>query len=305
MPRKEKKEKKEKATRKKISQKAIQTVVVNLDGATKRRRRGGRRKKTSRIPEPTPDYMPNAIIPPTVVYQTGYGDFRPPMNATIPVSIPHTGSTVSSSVGTSTLPIAFQDVGVGTEGLVNILDLPTKKETMDMLEEPVAKSAPPLPPAFLKVEESPTITENIQQIKPNFPTAAPSSETKDIRSFFNIKDVSQYTVLEPSPSPVQVKKPIVPKENTLKDVQTYLSKKENRNVTMAEALEWYTTPGNQPKFASAMSRARSKAIKSGEISTQRIRGGVRTIRVAADEPLVLQPPETVSTPAFSIVSQPR
>lgn len=153
MPRKEKKEKKEKATRKKISQKAIQTVVVNLDGASKRRRRGGRRRggKSKPAEAPAPEAMVSAVVPPTVVYQTGYGDFRPPMNATIPVPATPTPSTVSTGVGTSLVPAMFQDVGVGTEGFVNILDLPTKREQLEMLGDIV----PPAPKITMRVKETP------------------------------------------------------------------------------------------------------------------------------------------------------
>lgn len=196
MPRKSKKEK---PTQKKISQKAIQKVIINLDSAAAKRRRRARRPRGGggggSGGKGDTDAMLSAIVPPTVVYQTGYDTFRQPITATIPVSTKPTPSTVSTGVGTSLVPATFQDVGVGTEGFVDILDLPTKREQLQMLGDVVPPAtkytmkvketpakAPPAETLVLSFKEKPylSITESLASVDPNFASSIKVTPTERI-----------------------------------------------------------------------------------------------------------------------------
>lgn len=131
-------EKKPREKKTKISQKSIQNVVIHLDGVAKKRGRGRPRKTKV----PTPDESGAiGVIPPTVVYQTGYGNFRPGISGTFElgqgVTAVH-GGTIAKPASAAVVPPAFEDVGaIGTEGFGEILTKPTKQETLDILGDVV------------------------------------------------------------------------------------------------------------------------------------------------------------------------
>lgn len=123
--------KKTKSKRTKISQKVIQKVIVKIGEMKKEKK--ARRRARRRVMEEQPLQIQTAV-PANVIYQTGYGAFQPP-----PVA-----PTISQSI---TMPegrkigekpkMEWQDVGVGTEGIVEILDRPSRRETLDMLGDVV------------------------------------------------------------------------------------------------------------------------------------------------------------------------
>lgn len=117
-----------------VKQSVKQTVIVQV-GESKSKRRGKRRTKGGgRGGEQAPQMMP--IQAPVVAYQTGYGSF--PMIQGAPIKEPFTYKP-PAEIGKSVM----EDVGVGTEGFVSILDRPTKKETLGELISPV-------PPEFFR-----------------------------------------------------------------------------------------------------------------------------------------------------------
>ena len=72
-------------------------------------------------------------LPPPTVIQNVYQELPRPQPT--PIAIPKTIGTINPSLKIT----EFQDVGVGTEGFVEILDFPTKKEMMEEFITPVRK----------------------------------------------------------------------------------------------------------------------------------------------------------------------
>lgn len=113
---------------KKISQKQSvkQTVIVKI-GEVKRKRSKRSKRRPREGGEGGQSFAP--IPMPVVAYSTGYGSF--PLIQGAPVKEPFTYKPTADI----TRPV-MEDVGVGTEGFVTILDKPTKKETLAELIEP-------------------------------------------------------------------------------------------------------------------------------------------------------------------------
>lgn len=122
--------KKTKSKRTKISQKVIQKVIVKI-GEMKKEKKARRRAKR-RVMEEQPLQI-QAAVPANVIYQTGYGAFQPPPAAP---SISQ-GITIQEGRKIGEKPKEWQDVGVGREGIVEILDKPSRRETLDMLGDVV------------------------------------------------------------------------------------------------------------------------------------------------------------------------
>lgn len=123
--------KKTKSKRTKISQKVIQKVIVKIGEMKKEKK--ARRRARRRVMEEQPLQI-QAAVPANVIYQTGYGAFQPPPAAP---SISQ-GITIQEGRKIGEKPkMEWQDVGVGTEGIVEILEKPSKRETLDMLGDVV------------------------------------------------------------------------------------------------------------------------------------------------------------------------
>jgi len=127
MPRKVKQTQKQK-------QKQKQTVIVNIEQpkAKPRKKRAPRRK-----PQEVEMYreFPRTVYPTPQL--TIYGDMMPP---TQPSTQPSTRSIIEPTQPTNRMPI-LEDIGnVGTEGPVQIIDVPTKKEQLAELMTPVSLS---------------------------------------------------------------------------------------------------------------------------------------------------------------------
>lgn len=320
MPRKSKSKPKTK-----ISQKVSQKVVVNIGGDGRRKRKYTRRSKPSSPPDITP------MIPPTVVYQTGWDSFKPtpapaPVSITGSYAVPSapTASAVPSSVGVSNLPIAFQDVGVGTEGFVNILDLPTKTETLSMLGEVVPQARTPKQKYPMPAGESPYIQSPMPDMygeTSNIPApstaglsamkeAPISSRLAEVNPNFPVGE-EYYSTSEMESAPVRkAKKSSGPRASTLPYIRDYFMETENRLITDEEAKRWYETPANRDiitrKYVIPASKERSKKIASGEMVGQKIAGGVKTIRMSAEDvPFGIPTQVEGQVPeAFQLISRP-
>lgn len=131
MPRKQKQSQKQKQTVK-------QTVIVKV-GETATKKRSSRYRRSRRPKATEPQYVqPSALNVPNVIYQST--QYIPPQFTPEPtrkITEPEPKKT------------ALADVGVGTEGFVKILDLPTKKEQLDIMSQPVALK----PPKNIPMEE--------------------------------------------------------------------------------------------------------------------------------------------------------
>lgn len=153
-------------------QKQIVNIRIGSLEPTKSKRKRPRRK-----PRKTPeelqyetallDYMTPRQMP-TIVYQTGFG-FQPIQGTPTPSM-----SSQSITIPSTSIP-EFQDVGVGTEGFVKILEKPSKRETLEMLTEPVAK-VPEIEQPIIRIpsEQQPIRMPEVEQ--PIIFPKQPSSE---------------------------------------------------------------------------------------------------------------------------------
>lgn len=156
MPRKQSQKQRQKQTVK-------QTVIVKVgETATKKRKRVRRRRNPSG--GGGGQYAQAGPLPPNVIYQsTQY--------------IPTQFAPEPTRKITEPEPVkpALADVGVGTEGFVKILDLPTKKEQLDIMSQPVALK----PPKNIPMEEY----VGIERVKSAESRPSPFSE-EDVPSKF-------------------------------------------------------------------------------------------------------------------------
>jgi hypothetical protein len=136
---------KERKLKQKQKQSQSVRVVVNLAEKRKRKRRSKPKKK----PEEAAEIMNVKPLPPQIIYPSAPVVFSnleakpaPPMSL---------AQTVTEKVKT---PVGLlEDIGnVGTEGNVEILDLPTRKETLEELQTPVPATEPePERPLMIRV----------------------------------------------------------------------------------------------------------------------------------------------------------
>jgi hypothetical protein len=123
-------EKKVKKQKQKQTQKQSvkQTVIVKLDGIHHKKKRVHRRKQRETKEQPIQLTQPS--LPPNVIYQSSQIMPVPfPVEKKVPITSPE--------------PVKprIEDIGqVGTEGAVQILDVPTKKETLEELITPVKQA---------------------------------------------------------------------------------------------------------------------------------------------------------------------
>ena len=170
MPRKIKLENKVKKQKQKQTQKQIvkQSVVVRLDGIQRKKRQYKRRKQRepSEAKGKEQYNMTPPPLPPNVIYQST--QYLPYESPTVSEKIPLKSQGIQSGTPAS----MFQDVGVGTEGLVQILEKPTKKEQLQELTSPI--SIPASVKAGIKAYE---------RSKPSEPSPFPA---EDIPPQFNM-----------------------------------------------------------------------------------------------------------------------
>jgi len=123
----------------KQSQRQVVTVNITQPKAEKKRRRRARRKATEADIAALEYLQPRQM--PTVILQSG--GFNLPQSQSQPQQIqgmPSPGMLPISEMPAPSPILArddWQDVGVGREGFVNILELPSKRETLDRLTLPV------------------------------------------------------------------------------------------------------------------------------------------------------------------------
>jgi hypothetical protein len=124
MPRKQSQKQKQKQTVK-------QTVIVKVGEQPVKKRRSSRYRRYRRPKATEPQYAQAGPLPPNVIYQST--QYIPPQFTPEP-----TRKITEPEPKKTTLA----DVGVGTEGFVKIIDLPTKKEQLDIMSQPVALKSP-------------------------------------------------------------------------------------------------------------------------------------------------------------------
>jgi hypothetical protein len=118
---------KEKKTKQKQKQRQSQSVKVVVNLAEKRKRKRRPKKKAS----PEAELVNYKAFPPQIIYPTAPLVFSQPPPA--PVSL---ARSIDEKVKPP--PSMLEDIGnIGTEGNVEILDLPTRSETLAELETPI------------------------------------------------------------------------------------------------------------------------------------------------------------------------
>jgi hypothetical protein len=123
----------------KQKQKQTQIVNVNIHGEAKRK---STRRRKRRQPKPTmediasADYLQPRQMP-IVAYQTGYGTY-PIIQGQPAQSVPAPQPFYMTPPAPRSISLVPEDIGqVGTEGAVEILDQPTKREQLAELITPV------------------------------------------------------------------------------------------------------------------------------------------------------------------------
>lgn len=119
----------------KQSQRQVVTVNITQAKAEKKRRRRVRRKPTEADIAALEYLQPRQM--PTVILQSGGFNLPQPQQIQ---GMPSQGMLPISQMPTPSPVLArdnWQDVGVGREGFVDILELPSKRETLDRLTLPV------------------------------------------------------------------------------------------------------------------------------------------------------------------------
>lgn len=130
---------KKKQTKQKQKQQQKQTVKVVVNVGEKKKRKSSKRRPKRAQAEEVVQYK---AFPPQIIYQQAPLTFYPseqPAARSI-MDAPEVPKGLMATVAPS-----LEDVGqVGTEGPVEILDLPTKRETLSELIEPVSEMKPPI-----------------------------------------------------------------------------------------------------------------------------------------------------------------
>ena len=156
-----------------ISQKQSvkQTVIVKLGEVKRKRAKRSAKPPTAKRRPPSAAGEIAPINLPIVAYQTGYGSF-PLMQSTTPSPDPFPFKKSVEEIVKPSMPM-FEDVGVGTEGFVEILDLPTKAETLADLIEPVRQQPDPF--RAPSIASSPRIGDPFKIQSPSPPAKLPSA----------------------------------------------------------------------------------------------------------------------------------
>lgn len=176
-------------------QSVVQKVIIRLDSSGKKIKRKFRIKKRSE-PQMYDERYYRQLPPPTVI-QNVYQELPRPQPT--PISIPKTIGTINPSLKIT----EFQDIGVGTEGFVEILDFPTKKEMMEEFITPVMKKEKKrrTKKEIMPIEDVEKEAEMTRQEKINWDweTINPSQQItpfQDVRKGF-VKDIEPIPESEP------------------------------------------------------------------------------------------------------------
>lgn len=165
MPRKSKH-----ATQKQKQRQSVkQTVIVKVGETATKRKRSYRRKARGGGGGGQAQYIQPPQLPGQTIYQSNQ---ITPVPFEVPAKVSITEPEPKKPKITE-----FQDVGVGTEGLVEVIDVKTKKETLGDLTTPIPKrtietQTPPMPVQILmppkkigkpiETQTEPEITRNIE-----------------------------------------------------------------------------------------------------------------------------------------------
>ena len=170
----------------KQSQNVNQKVIVKIGGDIRKKSRRRRTRKPKQSSSEGSSSMMQSLQP-NVIYQS----YKPEQTSTSSQNIPLSPAPTATNMVPETVKQpaargAFEDVGVGTEGFVSILEKPTKKEQIQELITPVSKPLPvpstgelppwlreerPNPafvePSFYKSPEKPSSVFSVTPIKPS------------------------------------------------------------------------------------------------------------------------------------------
>jgi hypothetical protein len=148
----------------KQAQNVKQSVVVKIGEVAKKRKRTYRRKSSGGSAGGSQQLQPQSL-PPNVIYQS---------NQITPVPVQFNPEPVTKITEPAPKPkTIMEDVGVGTEGFVKILELPTKREQLGMMIEPIkTKILPPKKEQPIRIlpqkQEQPTLPPKQEQPAPSF-----------------------------------------------------------------------------------------------------------------------------------------
>jgi len=146
----------------KQSQNVRQNVTVKIGEEVVKKRKQVRRRKTTRGGGGKAQFISQPPLPPNVIYQS---------NQLTP--IPFAPEPTRKITDAEPKKPRLEDVGVGTEGFVKILDLPTKKEQLESMTAPIAKMEKTIPPKF--EQKTPSLTMGLESELPKF-SRTPDSE---------------------------------------------------------------------------------------------------------------------------------
>ena len=162
-----------------------QKVIVRIGDVSKKKSKRRRSRKPKEPSEGVSSLQQS--LPPNVIYQS-YKPEQIPSPQPATQNLPLEAAPTAKNIVPETLPVptargAFEDVGIGSEGFVTVLDVPTKKEQLAELITPVAAELPPwlqekqphpafvqpsgIEPFFYKSPEKPSSLFNITPIKPS------------------------------------------------------------------------------------------------------------------------------------------
>jgi hypothetical protein len=152
MPRKQSQKQRQK-------QSVKQSVVVKIGADVVKKRKRVRRRQSSKG---TGQFLTQPPLPANVIYQS---------NQLTP--IPFAPEPAPKITDSEPKKPRLEDVGVGTEGFVKILELPTKREQLESMTAPIAKMEKTLPPKF--EQKTPSLTMGLESDLPSF-SNIPASE---------------------------------------------------------------------------------------------------------------------------------
>lgn len=172
-----------------------QNVYIKLDGYEKKSKKSSKRRKRRTVKKQYEQYIPMQIpFPAPVIYQS---------SSTIPYPI-YRDRPVSTDINPPSTKPFLEDIGtIGTEGRVEIMDRPTKKEQLSEFITPV-----PIPEKVKRyrqeTERAKMFWEKQQQetpIKPEIKPQLPIPATPKPISFsmFEQPKISVSETLEPPP----------------------------------------------------------------------------------------------------------
>jgi len=154
-----------------------QKVIVRIGDISKKK---SRRRRSTRKPKEQSDTSMMQSLQPNVIYQS-YKPEQIPSPQSVTQNLPLSPAPTATNMVPSTLPVptvrgAFEDVGVGAEGFVTILDVPTKKEQLSELITPVSKPLPvpstgELPPWLKDTQPHPAFVEPTFYKSPEKPSS--------------------------------------------------------------------------------------------------------------------------------------